>query len=128
MSIRGGMELNRKDAIKYHIEMWTAMMDELGDSPEGYRRTEFKRRWCSEHFPNDRIWSNCFLCEYCENDKLSCEDCPIDWGAKDCVIGDIDWHSSPISEILALPERDIDDRHEEKTGFFIDTGGNGIPF
>lgn len=105
------MKLTKEDAIKYHREMWADMLKDLGENPSFSQREEYKKEWCEKHFPNEVIQCCCFLCEYddeeADYDKPRTK-CPIDWGKKifcGCVHNDITWHSSPISAILALPER-----------------------
>lgn len=122
------MKLTREQAIKLHREMWHAMQEELGDIvPEEYYgrnpRSVFKEKWCAKNFPNIDIKQNCLLCEYAvqqlrgddryeyDGDKY-CQHCPIDWphseniSAYFCEYGEVMWSESPISDILALPERE----------------------
>jgi len=109
------MDLTREKALKLHQQMWSDMQKELGDCPAQYERHRFKMKWVREKFPKEAVCSNCFLCEYvnsAQDHKCSC--CPINWGrdgesTNSCEktisgIG-VDWRRSPISEILALPER-----------------------
>ena len=111
------MKLTREEALKYHRQMWSDMQKELGDNPRSIDRSDFKRRWCEEHFPEECVESNCFLCAYDDcHGYEACEFCPIDWPYKDehgnpnCSReSKTNWHSSPISEILALPEREVED-------------------
>jgi hypothetical protein len=89
--------------------MWTDMQKALGDKPSLSKRIEFKFRWCREHFPGERIASSCFLCEY----ALDCDFCPIKWDKNDdydsCVGHGVSYERSPISVILAMPEREVED-------------------
>ena len=55
------MKLTKEEAVKYHIEMWTAMKEALGDKPRADARKAFKKKWCEEHFPDEDIMSHCFL-------------------------------------------------------------------
>ena len=59
------------------------------------------------NFPDEKIDNNCFLCEYAVRhyDTTPCNYCPINWGLGGCVAGNVSYDRSPISEILALPER-----------------------
>lgn len=108
------MDLTRKEALTLFREMWSDMRNELGDNPNIYQRLDFKEKWVNEKFPYRRVRHDCFLCEYVRRkDMDSCKRCPIDWGhdgiydnacEKLCEPG-VDWRRSPISEILALPER-----------------------
>ena len=87
--------------------MWTDMQKELGDCPEYGDRMLFKSKWCEERVPQEGVNANCFLCEYIYQTKGDCTSCPIDWGKATCQSdGGVDWRYSPISEILALPERE----------------------
>ena len=107
------MRLTKEEALKYHRQMWRDMQEELGDKPTGFERVKFKGEWCEKHFPNEFIESDCFLCEY--TNKFihilnECKKCPINWGdcrgyLCPCEEYSVNWKSSPISEILALPER-----------------------
>ena len=125
------LNLTREDALKLHRQMWTEMQEELGDDPSADAREDFKRGWCEEHFPNHSILNDCFLCDYVHHDFASTiyclARCPIDWESlkkhsyqkTDCCAvykeydGDDDdedneiYNAAPISEILALPEREV---------------------
>lgn len=108
------MNLTREDALTLFREMWSDMRNELGDNPNIYQRLGFKEKRVNEKFPYKRVRYDCFLCEYVKRkDMDSCKRCPIDWGhdgiydnacEKLCEPG-VDWRVSPISEVLALPER-----------------------
>lgn len=109
------MKLTKEEAIKLHIEMWTAMKEALGDKPRADARRAFKKKWCEEHFPDENIVADCFLCEYVErnfdDDDNGCEHCPVDWGSNeygsfDCTTGKNHHLIAPISQILALPIRE----------------------
>lgn len=116
-------KLTREEAIRLHREMWTNMQAELGDDPDVGDRIYFKKKWVREHFPDEHIRSNCFLCEYANQlagikgleTIFWCDYCPIKWNSAippTCNPGifafwddnKVDYRYSPISEILALPE------------------------
>ena len=108
------MDLTREDALVFFRMMWTDMQDELGDNPEFDQRCDYKEKWINAKFPHRRVENDCFLCEYVNyKDMDSCKRCPIDWGGDglhenvcEKMWGPgVDWRKSPISEILALPER-----------------------
>ena len=102
------MILTREEALKYHRQMWTDMQKELGDNPTRYNRVIFKERWCREHFPKSKIACDCFLCEYVfNNSKHTCKECPVVWPDEDCHRNGY-YYDAPISEILALPEREVE--------------------
>lgn len=107
------MKLTREEALKYHRQMWGDMQKELGDKPSFGDRMDFKHKWCKEHFPNEEIDASCFLCEYVNQTEDDCDYCPIKWDdnyADDHCSGDgVNYEYSPISEILALPEREVED-------------------
>jgi len=95
--------------------MWSDMQKELGDNAYGGDRVLYKSEWCEKHFPNERIANDCFLCEYAQkNKKRNCNICPIKWVTENnedattvyCCYDDYYYHA-PISEILALPEREL---------------------
>lgn len=113
------MNLSKEEALRLHREMWSAMQKKLGDCPSAIKRELFKEEWCYKHFPNTYILNCCFLCEYAMD---GCKDCPIDWsslslhqldrcyakykGVVDSVPDAAIFLTAPISEILALPERE----------------------
>lgn len=103
------MELTKGQALELHWQMWTDMQNALGDNPSFDEREAYKASWCSQHFPNEKIDNNCFLCEYVCKYGNNCDYCPIKWDDDyddDCCVFDgVSYGSSPISEILALPER-----------------------
>lgn len=101
------MTLTRGEALKYHKQMWEDMQKELGDKPRGGERVLFKEKWCNEHFPNDTIHNNCFLCEYNFGNRQPCCNCPVIWPARVCYETNY-YYTAPISEILALPEREVE--------------------
>lgn len=102
------MKLTREEALRLHRQMWSDMQKELGDCPTYEERNDFKARWCLEHTPENIPRANCYLCEYTTQiDGYKCRcNCPIVWGIYGCIDGKVDYRCSPISEILALPERE----------------------
>ena len=107
------MKLTRGQALELHWQMWADMQKELGDNPSYEKRVNFKAKWCDQHFPNEEISACCFLCEYVDRRNVDCSCCPIKWNEDDnldwCSGKGINYKSSPISEILALPEREVED-------------------
>ena len=121
------LNLTREEALKLHRQMWTEMQEKLGDDAMADDREDFKREWCHEHFPDDYINNHCFLCEFVSHyccTKITCRMCPISWNSlsrkadedstccgvykgevKDPYNAEI-YLAAPISEILALPERE----------------------
>ena len=108
------MDLTREQALELHRQMWGDMQKELGDNPPRRDRYYFKQQWCEEHFPNESILSDCFLCEYVRQISimaLRCYNCPIKWGNDNAKFncqgyGDnADYRYDSISKILTLPER-----------------------
>lgn len=61
------------------------------------------------HTPDSNVYNSCYLCEYIDQTGKYCDDnCPIDWGKNGwCMCGEVDYRYSPISKILALPERNV---------------------
>lgn len=110
------MKLTREKALELHYQMWGDMQNDLGDNPEPISREVYKEKWIRKHFPGEKVFNNCFLCEYAG--KMNCLNCPINWdslavdGEGFCfepykgggIEGSI-YLEAPISEILALPER-----------------------
>ena len=116
-------DLTRERALELHRQMWTDMRNELGDCPTKQQRHEYKRNWIVEHFPEletdncDVIRHNCFLCEYVNAEYGYCE-CLVEWPEQWCEEGENEcdernWQYMPISDLLALPERDIEEEEEE---------------
>ena len=109
------MKLTREEALKYHRQMWGDMQTELGNKPSNEDRSVFKNKWCDRHFPNEKIDCHCFLCEYVTANygDGQCNHCPIKWDDEhdnDCCLYDgVNYKTSPISVILALPEREVKD-------------------
>lgn len=110
-------ELTKEKALKLHRQMWSDMQKKLGDYPLYRARLEFKKKWCEENnFFN--INADCFLCEYSiqhKADPLFCN-CLIDWkpltGKNYCMNGKdngSDYRDAPISKILELPERKVNE-------------------
>lgn len=106
------MHLSKEMALILHRMMWSDMQKELGDNPSPDMRNKFKTDWIHRMFPGEYISNHCFLCEYAGTD--GCSKCPIDWGNVEiskwfahCVGNNTSYLSTPISEILALPEKDV---------------------
>ena len=109
------MKLTKEKALELHRQMWSDMQEALGDNPDRMARWTYKETWIEEHFPNERVYNDCFLCEYCANQQFSKRDdfdydkcvCPIKWPRERCEEGGYGdtWYNMPISELLALPER-----------------------
>lgn len=105
------MKLTKEEALKYHRQMWTDMQAALGDNPRPLERYEFKWSWCESHFPDDDIAAHCFLCEYAEQNHIKCnggKGCLVKWPKTSCL-DDYYYEFAPISAILALPEREVED-------------------
>ena len=111
------MDLTRERALELHRQMWGDMQKKLRDKPSEASRIYFKEEWCKEHFPNEKILAHCFLCEYTvdEHGIADCHRCPILWGSEErtkgfyCSGRENDYTSVPISQILALPERKVEE-------------------
>lgn len=109
------MKLTREDALKLHRQMWSDMQRDLGDNPNWIKRMNYKKKWLKKHFPElaeseyeELIRNNCFLCEYAGKEFEDCV-CLIDWPYGKCethLDESADWRYMPISELLALPERE----------------------
>jgi hypothetical protein len=104
----GKLSLTREEALKLHRQMWNDMQKNLGDCPKTADRMGYKREWCLEHGYN--ICNDCFLCEYNKqhNSDAKCCDCLIEWKYDTCYRNEY-YYEAPISEILALPEREVSD-------------------
>ena len=116
------MKLTKEEALKYHRQMWSDMQKELGDNPSPDKRLDFKGEWCYKHFPNEYINNSCFCCEYNDQyEEIWCYHCPIAWPTlyddePNCcrpILHGNEFRNyylaAPISEILALPERKVED-------------------
>ena len=127
------VELTREETLRLHRMMWTDMQKELGDNADWEKRCNFKHEWLESHGYED-VLNDCLLCEYAkdDNDKYCpiCNKCPIDWSSPavhdnypnpnrgTCSARYMEYHGfgicasaiylcAPISEILALPEREV---------------------
>lgn len=116
------MKLTREQALALHHEMWTDMLNTLGETPTQHERAEFKRKWCESH-EYSPVEHSCFLCElvrfkdqryYSSGTGCDCARCPIVWTAHDWIYScpcenlgqeGVDWRYSKVSEVLALGER-----------------------
>lgn len=108
------MELTREEALSYHYQMWSDMQNDLGDDPSDDQRFIYKRKWIANNFPeySGKIANNCFLCEYAGGNYTTCENiCPVKWPAGRCEDSEDEenWDEMPISELLALPEREVEE-------------------
>lgn len=118
------MRLTREQALALHREMWTDMLNTLGENPTQEQRANFKYRWCESHGYLG-VEHCCFLCELVRfrdeqwyissGTGCDCVRCPIVWTDHDsdyscpCENGGyegVDWRRSNISEVLALGERE----------------------
>ncbi len=113
------MELTKEKALELHAKMWSDMRDKLGDNPSMGERSLYKHNWIGKRFPFERILNDCFLCEYSlYNMGGIC--CLLKWVEDDAYLNTCesededdleddtkrcDWRYSPISDILALPEK-----------------------
>lgn len=78
------MMLTREQAIIEHRKMWYCIAREIMRLKEVIDIYDYKHEYLHEkglyHIKN-----NCFLCEYCREEKFYfdfdlCEKCPLDWG------------------------------------------------
>ena len=106
-------ELSFDEAVRKHKEMWEAMQA-LGNNPSLAERAAFKVGWVEARRAatgEKRPINNCYLCEYNEQfHSHSCIYCPYNWNnyiyyGCEKGIGTVDWRTSKISDILALPLR-----------------------
>lgn len=105
------MKMSEEMAVRLHRMMWSDMQRELGNNPSGKERIQFKFAWIHQHFPNESIANDCWLCEYassvanCGGGDPYCMHCPISWPDRHCNTLDYSYAKEPISDILALPAR-----------------------
>lgn len=122
-----------EQAIQGTIEMWSDMLDELGNRPSIGMRNAFKEYWLNEHgyestYPGiTRVNGNCFLCE-CAGlmwrksgySHMRCDHCPIYWPNDEaklssrCASDSIDYLKSPIPIILAYLKDENNRRSNDK--------------
>ena len=120
------MDLTREEALKLHRQMWSDMQNDSGNNPTVAHRHMYKDVWCEKHKPRDVVYNDCFLCDYVKHTmrkkgvlafSLQCKFCPIAWPtdtgkcwSNRMADGTRIWNEyyliAPISEILALPERE----------------------
>ena len=113
------MKLSEEMAVRLHRMMWSDMQKELGDNLCSGRAI-YKAEWLDKHFPGEQFVHNCFLCEYVMQQTgdrpllecAECKICPIKWPGDNCSLrereGGVNYLQSPISEILALPARNLE--------------------
>lgn len=110
--------LTKARAIELFRQQWSDMRDRIGDNPSLIAREHFKGLWIDEHFPGEHVNCTCFLCEYDmqQEDGGWCDFCPIEWPGGYCTgPKTTNYVDSPISEILALPERKETEDDTNKT-------------
>lgn len=118
-------DMTKEQALAYHRMMWGDMAEKYGDNPTAKEREDFKSAWIREHFDKHFV-HNCVLCEFVKKnpwDNTMCYYCPIDWSPledpeaepgrcyNDYKNGGTEgaiYLDAPISEILALPEREVE--------------------
>lgn len=79
------MKLTREQAIEEHRKMWIWIAKNCIELiNKDYDIRSIKRIYIEEHTPYNicDIESLCFCCEYNSN-RLSCEECPIEWSGED---------------------------------------------
>lgn len=112
-------KMTAEQAIEATIEMWTDMMERLGEDPFTGDRFTFKEAWLLDHgytggmVLGDIITGNCFLCEYAAKKVIysattncKCHLCPIHWPRYSlsfhfCKGSALDYRKAPIPDILA---------------------------
>lgn len=108
-------KMTAEQSIQATIDMWTDMMDTLGEDPGMNHRISFKESWLFERgymAYNDEVDGNCFLCEYAARNPRNefiackCDRCPICWPSHApyhyCKDRIIDYRKTPIPDILAF--------------------------
>lgn len=112
------MEMSEEMAVRLHRMMWSDMQKELGDRPSGNDRLKFKHEWIKRNFPGESIANNCWLCEYAASKESRsdcdpyCKYCPISWPDRHCNTMTFSYAKEPISDILALPARNVAEDYE----------------
>lgn len=112
-------EMTAEQAIQATIDMWTDMMERLGEDPGMRHRIAFKEAWLLDHGYTGSmalgsvITGNCFLCEYAAKRVIysaitncKCHLCPIYWPDRHldfhfCKGHALDYRKAPIPDILA---------------------------
>lgn len=115
------MIFTKKEALKFHRDMWTKIKEKYGNYPTSLQRNFMKREYIAGKM--HKCINYCYLCEYAsskaykENNLNMCDYCPIDWtelaepGDPDigtCVAiykegDDSIYKCAPINKILSLP-------------------------
>jgi len=124
--------ISKEEALNLHKAMWSGMQKKYGNNCSG--RRGLKQEWLRLNLglgpdsPSD-VKSFCFLCEYAYQQIQAddwanhlCHYCPIDWRPERVKEIEPDgasyacesfretcWQSAPISTILNLPERKIEE-------------------
>lgn len=108
-----------EQAIQSTIEMWSDMVNTLGEKPDYSSRNTYKKNWVilngyGSIYPGiTRVTSECFLCECAGIEwrksgysKTRCDYCPIYWPddtihpRSKCVSDSLDYRLSPLPDIL----------------------------
>ena len=132
------MKLSEEMAVRLHRMMWSDMQRELGDNPRDEDRKDFKNGWIIKNFPGEHVQNNCFLCEYAKAPwahSEHCKYCPIRWPGDTCCPpeGGVHYGTSPISDILALPARNVANDYDYvaysyyKSREYLLSNASGIP-
>ena len=109
-------KMTAEQSIQATIDMWTDMLDTLGEDPGMNHRISFKEHWLFNHgYMADKdeqpVDGNCFLCEYAAINRVAgvcckCDRCPICWPTHApyhyCKGSIIDYRKTPIPDILAF--------------------------
>lgn len=121
-------DITREEAVRLFHKQWSDMQKDLGNKPTVEERPMYKEMWCENHKPREAVYNNCFLCDYVKRTMrkkgiyslfLRCQLCPIVWPTHNgkCYCnrladGTRIWNeyylTAPISEILALPESEVE--------------------
>lgn len=81
------MKLTREQAIAEHRKMWLWISRQIMKDYVENRMVRtiyyYKRVYLNNVYPNERIQSKCFCCEYVTQHGINCyKDCPLYWNDK----------------------------------------------
>lgn len=81
------MKLTREQAIAEHRKMWKWISRQIMNDYVENRMVRtiytYKRVYLNNVYPNERVQSKCFCCEYVTQHGINCyKDCPLYWNDK----------------------------------------------
>ena len=106
--------MTRDEAVKKHRAMWRWIAEQIESQKKRLCIPRLKDIYCQVN--RDKIFLNCYCCEYASMKIKGCKDCPIASPGWDCasgglytqVVDETNWkvQARIARRIAELPERD----------------------